>query len=849
MKNSSTEHTVPALGNWILKKLSYYENEFSCSDDFNESFLLLQKSDGSFRAFCWYWSQIIQTLFNYFKFLMYRDINMLKNNLTIALRNIRKHKVYSFLNMAGLALGIAICILIMLWIQNEMSYEKFNENADNLYFVAYNTEGLWWSGCPWALAPTLQRDFPEVKMYTRFASRSAVVKYEDNIINNTGIIVDDDYFKMFTHKFIEGSPEDALAGNNSVVLTQDMAVSLFGNEDPIGNIITVNNSTSLAVTGIIENVPSNSDLRFDYITTTKLLPDELLTGWSVESSSYVLLEDNVNLEDLRQKIAGVAMKYDKRTDSETIVDLQLLTDRHLHDLNSTGQIQYIYIFSSIALFILLLACTNYINLATARSGVRAKEICMRKIVGANKRDIIRQFYGESFLMMIFTTVIGIIIAYSLLSFFNTLSGKQLSLNLLTNPTLAFEIFGIMLFTALISGGYPAILISSFKPLSILKGSLSFGSRRSYLRKILVIGQFVITIILISATIIMLRQMNFIHSKDLGFDKNNVVIIPLTNELTAGFESFKTELLSNPQIINVTNASSIPSQVGNFNPVYWEGKTSDDYVGINFVSTDYDYFETFGMAITDGRSFSIEHPTDRENYVINEAAAGLMEMEGSVVGKMYSLWENEGKIIGVVKDFHSRSLHQEISPIVFTMGFTFAKTRIFIKTSGEYTEETLNFIAEKVNKFSPGNIFNYSFLDDFIESQYGSDERTGNILKYFTIIAILISCLGVFGLASFTAEKRTREIGIRKVLGATKPGILYLISKEFLYLIAFSNLISIPISYLVMKNLLDEFSFRTDISVWIFLFAAVLTVFIAFVTVSFQAGKAAKTNPIDSIRYE
>jgi len=843
------KHRAPALGEKFLRfVLPPWEYE-ALVGDFEEIYRMLIGERGPLFARLWYWIQVLKFVPSFIKDSIIWSVTMFRNYMKIALRNLGRHKGYSFINIAGLAIGLACSILILLWVKDELSYDRYHENTEELYAVRMQLDGLWWGGAPWALAPILKEENPEIIGCTRFFSRSMLAKYEKNSLYKTGALVDDDFMDMFTYPFVKGNPESAFSSVNSIVVTEETAESLFGSEDPMGKIVTINNNWNLTVTGVIENVPSNSTIQFDFFAPVRLLDEDLITGWSVESVSYVLLQENVDVGALREKIAGTAAKYDKRTEVEKVIGLQPLTDVHLHDLNGTGPIIYIYIFSTIAIFILLIACINYMNLMTARASSRAREICMRKIVGAHKKNLVMQYYGESFVFTGIAMVIGIILVFLLLSYFNNLSAKELTLDITNDTSTLLGLIAILLVTAFLSGSYPAVVLSSFNPLRVLKGSVKAGSTKSAMRRILVTGQFATTAVLIIATIIMYRQLDFMHNKDLGLDKKNVVIIPLNRELNQNYEAFKTELMQDSRIINVTNASSIPTSVGNMNPVYWEGKTAEEYVSINFVSVDYDYFETFGMEMIDGRSFSKEFTTDETTYIINEEAAKLMNPDESPVGKMFSIWTNEGRIIGVVKNFHSQSLHSNIRPIVFTLGFTFAKSRIFVKIQENDIQGTLGLIEKKAAEFAPGYTFEYTFFDDWVNSQYSSDERTGVLFRNFSLLAVIISCLGIMGLASFMAEQRTKEIGIRKVLGASQTNIIRLISREFMLLLGIANIIAWPLAYYGMYNMLNQYAYRTNIALWVFIATAALTLILAFLTVSIQTLKVAGTNPVKSLRYE
>jgi len=626
---------------------------------------------------------------------------------------------------------------------------------------------------------------------------------------------------MFTYKFIKGNPKKALSSINSIILTEETAIKYFGSEEPIGKVLTMDNETNLTVTGIIENVPFNSTFQFSFLAPVKLFREELLNSWSISSTSYLLLKDNTQTENFRKKISGIVMKYDTRTQENREVFLQPYNQIHLYSLSGSGPILYVYIFSVIALLILLIACINYMNLATARARNRAKEIGMRKVVGAAKTNIIIQFLCESIISSLMALVFAIILVKFFLPAFNILSGKQLFLNITSNPSHIIGLLSITIFTGLVSGSYPAFILSSFKPVNVLKTSMSTG--KSMFRKILVVSQFTAAIILIISTLVIYKQLNYIRSKNLGFNREHVVIIPLNESLRNNYESYKNEIYQNPNIINVTIASNVPTDIGNINPVYWEGQTKENYKTINWVAVDYDYFDTFEMNIAKGRKFSREFSTDVKNYIVNEEVVRIMGIE-SPVGKMFSIWQNEGQIIGVVKNFHSQSLHNEIVPVVFTIdpNWSWSLSMIFVRIKPGNISESLDFLKGTATKFAPDYPFNYSFLDERFDSQYRGDQQIGAIFKYFTIIAIFISCLGLFGLGAFMIEQRTREIGIRGVLGASMPNIVILLSKEFIILITIANIIAWPSAYFVMSKLLDSYAFKTEITIWVFIPVGVLT---------------------------
>ena len=774
---------------------------------------------------------------------------MLKNYLLITFRNLKRHKVYSFINVAGLAIGMACCILILLWVRDEISYDRFHNNADNLYRVLMHAEDGTYTSTPWQLMPTLKRDFPEITKGTRYAYRTWLTKYRERWFYEEGALVDPEFFEMFTFRFLKGNPETAFLSLNSVVLTEETAKKYFEEEDPLGKILNFDNNIDLTVTGVVKNVSANSSIQFDFLAPVRLAGEQRLNSWWIESTSYVLLSANTDPEQLHTKISGTVMKYDKRMNKKSDVDLQPLKKIHLYAVSGTDPVVYVYIFSAVAVIVLLIACINFMNLSTARSSVRSQEVGMRKVVGAARFDLIKQFLGESLLLSFIALVFAVVLVYLFLPGFNNLASKELSLNLINDFSILAGLILIALITGALAGSYPAIYLSSFLPANVLRGSRGTGGFGSNaFRKILVVAQFTAAIILIISTITVYRQINFIKTKDLGFEREHIISIPINNEIRRQYDAIKAEILKNENIVNVTAANNRPLAVGNINPVYWEGRTSADYVTFNFVTIDYDYFETFGMKMAEGRSFSRQHATDPNNYIINETALNVTGLK-EPLGKMLSLWTREGKILGVVKDFHAASLHDEIRPIVFLLTRNWPHNYVFAKFKAENISSTVDFISTTVRKFAPNFPFEYTFLEDYFNQQYQDDDRIGNIFKYFTFLAIFISCLGLFGLAAFMAERRAREIAIRKVMGATITKLIGILSKEFVILITSSAVLAWPVSYYISNKLLQSYAYRTDTGLIYFAGAGILALILGLVTVSYQAIKAASANPIDSIRNE
>jgi ABC-type antimicrobial peptide transport system permease subunit len=568
----------------------------------------------------------------------------------------------------------------------------------------------------------------------------------------------------------------------------------------------------------------------------------------MDCPGFVKLEAKADPDIVSQKITDTINKYDKRTNKKYYIALRPAAAMHLYSVRGTDPVVYVYLFSIVAAIVLLIACINFMNLATARSFKRAQEVGMRKVVGASRSDIVRQFLGESFLLVTIAILLSLLLVKLLLPAFNNLAQKELGLDIIGFPIWAALFITIMLITGLVSGSYPALYLSSFQPIFIMKKGSGKASKNHLTRKVLIVFQFSAAVILIVSTVMIFRQMNFIQSRDLGMNKDQVLIIPMSREVRASYPVIKDRLLRDRGIVNVTAASSIPLAIGNNNPVYWEGRSFEEYESINFVCCDYDYFETFDMTMSQGRSFSREFPTDTGNYIINEAA---LEMTGyeEPIGRMFSMWRDEGEIVGIVKNFHATSLHNDIQPIVFMLYKNLPYFNMFVKVRPGDLPSTIGRIEATIKGAVPNYVFDYAFLDDFFARQYQREERLKDLLKYFAGLAIFVSCLGMLGLISFMAEQRTKEVAIRKVLGARNATIVGILSKEFLILVGIANLLAWPAAYYLMHRWLQGFVYHTGLAWWVFVLSGASALFITLFTVSFQSIKAAAANPVDSLRYE
>ena len=783
---------------------------------------------------------------------------MLYNYLITAIRNIRKHKVFSFINVTGLVMGMSVCMFMLLWVQDELSFDRFHEHTDNIYRVIseiHTADHMSHNArTPNPLGPVLKENFPEIANFIRFQGFDGwLVQCGDkSFINANLATADPSFFEIFSFPFLQGNPVTALQDRYSIVITEGMAKKYFGNEDPMGKALTIHHDYT--VTGIIENVPENSHLHFDCIFPLENMEyfwDENFDDWErVWYYTYVQLSENISRKAVERKISKVIGKH--LPESRTHIYLQPLQDIHLRsdfewdlDNYAQGNITYVYIFTLTALCILLIACINFMNLSTARSAKRAKEVGMRKVSGARRQDVIVQFLGESTFLSFTALLFALVLTYSLLPIFNDLSGKQFSLKCAGNINAFIGLVAMTLLTGMISGSYPALYLSRFKPAEVIK-SVSYRSSGKGMisRKILVIFQFTLTIILIIGTSVMYNQLHYIKKKHLGFQKDHIIILKSAH---MNYEAFKNELMQNPNIVSMTQSKPPNQQPWGETGYSWEGKNSEENLMLYPLNVDFDYAKSFGIEMIEGRFFSEEYATDEtQAVVINETAAKAMNMT-SPLGKRISRGQHQATIIGVMSDFHQSSLHNEIEPLILRISRD--GPYICARIHPRNVSETIGAIETIYRKYVKNYPFTYEFLDTSIERYYKSEQKIGAIFTYSTVLAIFIACLGLFGLASFLTEQRTKEIGIRKILGASFSGIVFLLSREFIKWVLMANGIAWPIAYLLMKNWLQRFAYRINLEAETFVLSAAIVITIALFTVCFQSLKAALANPVESLRYE
>jgi len=782
---------------------------------------------------------------------------MFKNYLKISLRNIRRHKGHSVINIFGLAIGMSCTILILLWIQDELSYDRFHKNTKEIYRLIPQESGIRYAISHAPIGHTLKEDYSEIINATRVSigTDRDLLKYRDKRFEQNGKLVDPDFFKIFSFPFVKGNPDTALNNPTAIVLSENLAKKLFDNQDPIGEIIHVDNHIDCEVTGVTENIPHNSHLQFDFLRP--FVEGKWSHNWSDWSYyTYVLLQKNSSIYEVNQKINDCFKKHKSPAKNIAKYTLQPLSRIHLYsnfkfDIEGNSDIQYVYIFTIIAIFILLIACINFMNLSTARSANRAKEIGIRKVVGSARLQVIKQFFGESILLAFIAYIITIFLVEFLLPIFNDFSGKHLSFNYL-EYSLILSSFAIIIITGIVAGSYPAILLSSLKPIKVLRTTTKLDSRGENFRKILVVTQFVLSIGLIISTMVVAKQFNFMRNAKLGFDKENLLYLPLRGINREKIESLKTELLRHPNIANASASNSLLTEMLNgTSSAEWEGKEEDKKIQMQFIAVDYNYMDTFKMQMAQGRFFSKEFATDaNEAVILNQAAIKAMELESPIGKRLKCFWKPDARIVGVIKDFHYRPLREELEPIIMGVisdRINYLTIRTIPSQSG--VSDLIHFLESKWKEYNYDYPFEFHFLDGTIDKLYTAEQRMNTIYKYFTFLAIFIACLGMFGLATYTAERRTKEIGIRKVMGASVSGIIGMLTKDFLKWVLFANLIAWPIAWYAMNTWLQNFAYRVNIGIGIFILSASLALIIALVTVSYQSIKAALANPVESLRYE
>ncbi len=789
---------------------------------------------------------------------------MFKNHLALAIRVIFRNKLFSTVNILGLAFGMGSALLIFLWVNDELSVDRYHTHIDQLYRVMENqqySDGklFTFSSTPGPMAPYVKEKYPEIEKISRFTwGVNNLFQYEDKAFYEEGRYVEQDFLGMFTFKFIAGDVNTALSDKSSIVLSRTMAEKFFGKEDPIGKVLVMSTKHSFKVTGVMEDLSKRSSFSFQYLLPFQFFWDEnktWLDQWDNNNiRTYLMLKKGVDVEAFGKKFKHEVKNHVEKTNVEFFV--QPYGDVYLYGefengKQSGGRIEYVKIFFVVAIFVLIIACINFMNLATAQASKRAKEVGLRKVIGAFPRQLFRQFMGESFLTVCISGSVALILVVLILPGFNELTGKELSLFLLDTRTILIFV-GILLFTSFLAGSYPALFISNYKPVEVLKGQLKSGSAAATFRKALVVLQFSLSIILIISTIVVFRQMNFMENRDIGFVRDNVFYAWMEGDIGAKWETFRNRLLAEPGIESVTSSSQLPIDIGNSTQgVQWEGKNPEDQILFTNMDVDMEFIQTMKMQMAEGRAFDRAQIADTGNYIVNQKAAEKFNFKGGTADQELTMWDKKGKIVGVVRDFNFGSLHSPIEPLIMRVvrhhRYNFGC--VLVRAKAGETEAALQ-SAEKIWKeYAAGYPFKYSFLNQDWEDFYKAEGQRGKVFNTLSTLSIFISCLGLFGLSAFSAERRTKELGIRKVLGASVPGLVGLMGKEFGLLVGVAAIVGCPVGWYFMNEWLHRYAFHVEVG-WITLASAALAcLIVSLATVAYHSLKVSMANPSHSLRYE
>lgn len=792
---------------------------------------------------------------------------MLKNYFKIAFRNLWRHRVFSFINIMGLTVGMTACLLIFIYVRFELSYDRFHPKADRIYRIVADiktpTETLPSLGPAWAVPGHIKFDFSDVEAFTRVAPENLLFRKGDIKFNEANSIwADSAFFQIFGFKLLKGDPRTALKEPFSVVMSASTAKKYFGKGDPMGQTILITSDGSPAtITGIMQDMPENTQVKGDVLVSMTTITTKFAKGiddqWSNYSPwAYILLKSGTDAKALEKKFPAFLEKWSGKEMKElqmfVTLKLEKLKEVYLYSSrgDSLGSIRNVYIFSIIALFILIIACINFINLTTARASERAKEVGIRKVAGAVRPQLARQFLGESIVICFIAFLLTLGLSALLLPSFNQLAGKTISTGIFHDGSLVVLLLGAGIVIGLLAGIYPAFVLSSFKPIDVLKGRFATGNKGSILRKGLVITQFAISTALIIGTIIVYTQMSYMRNRELGFNKDQVLVVETKSEKKRGALQEAVSRLTNVKTSALSGSVPGSDHPGAYSEV--ENVNGDlQITNLDLYFVDFDYIPLYNLKMVAGRAFSREYKTDSgQAMILNEAAVRMLGYHSphQAIGKRFKQWGHEGRIIGVIQDFHYKSLQTPIKPLSIRMDFN-NTTLLSVKVNAANIQKTIASIEKEFKTIIPNRPFSYYFLDEFFDRQYRNEERFGRLFLNFAVLAIFISCLGLLGLASYSTMQRTREIGIRKVMGASVSNIINLLSKDFLKLVVISFFIAAPVAWYFMHKWLTDFAYRTSISWWIFAMAGVLAILIAVVTISVQAFRAAVANPVKSLRTE
>lgn len=860
---SKNKLAAPKTLDRILKLLVKNDPRSEWTGDLQEIFPAQVEERGLIKARIWYSFQILKVLLSYLITQTTWGLIMFKNYLKVAFRNIKRQKIYSLINIVGLSIGITVSILVFLLVRYERSYDSFHQNVDTIYRVT--DEGLTMTAAN--LSRALKQEFPEIKYSARVVKIGGFFRNEKGFFTEIGInCVDPEFFSIFHYPLVTGDFPDPLVEPFQVLITQKLATRLFGSENPINQTINYSNRFDIIVAGVLQDIPKNTHMKFDMLASMLTFKAALgpkleyfLNRWgSHDFWTYIRLQDNVNPVQLQDKFP----QFEKKYQDKDKMDLSLQPIRSIHlsgsqkfDMETNTDVRNLYFLSFTALLILLIACFNFMNLATAQVAKRSKEVGLRKVLGSSRDQLIRQFFGESMLFALVALGFSLLVVKLSLPAFNAFIRRNLELHIIKDPGILLILLGIVLFTNIAAGSYPALFLSSFQPVRILKRG-KFGSSKSVVfRNVLVVFQFSITIFLIFCSLVVFNQLRFLKDKSFGNMEDPIVNISISDaELSSNHNRLKNELRKNPQILDLTASFNLPISIPTGNYVSWDGQAEEERFIIRQTNADYNFVDFYGMEMVKGRNFKKEIATDRTQAVlINETAARKIGWEDPI-GRRIDYGSNKDMVvIGVLKDFNFQPLYEEIEPLAVSIiqdfGFFGGINYISVKISANHIPQALKFLEKTWKKLSPQYPFRFSFLDDSIAARYQTERKMGKSVTYIAGIAILLACMGIFGLSLFTVEEKTKEIGIRKILGASPSNIIFNLSKEFVKWVALGAMLTLPIAWLVMNKWLQNFAYRTNIGFDAFVLALALSITVAFLAVSFQSIKAALGNPVNAIRYE
>lgn len=780
---------------------------------------------------------------------------MFKSYLIVALRNIKKYKAFTFINVFGLAMGFASCILITLFIVHELSYDRFHDKADRIFRITFPDDV---STQP-ALALTLPEEIHEVEAATGFANlRTKAVQYKDKVFYEHPVrSASHDCFKIFTFPLIKGDEKKVLQEPNTVVLTESMAHRYFEDEDPLNKVIIIGDE-EYRVDGVIEDLPENSHFDFRCLISNSSYGWHNKQKWDCSwMATYILVRESQNIAAVESKLTDFITKYlfDGNSDHNFRYKIQPLTSIHLHsnlrfELGNNGDFKVVFILGTVAVFMIIIACINFINLTTARSTVRVKEIGIRKAIGSSRRHLIQQFLGESTLMSLIAMVVAFVLVILVLPVFNNIIGHQFSFEKFDPLTVILGLLGFSILIGLIAGSYPAFYLSAFRPVQVMRNAFSGSKNSSSYRSGMVVFQFIISIVLLIGTFTVHRQMNYIQNKELGFDKEQVVVIQNLNPDPIKSETFKQMLIANTNIVSVSSSGNLPGKENGRQSIRIEGR---DASSINLYSCDYDYLETLQLEMAKGRFFSKELTTDTAGIILNESAAKVYNLDNPIGTQVTVSFGRTvtGPVIGVIKDFHFRSLHEPLEPLAMVYGIKkgWGINYISVRVNTSDMAGTIDYIKETWKSVNPGTPFDYSFLDESYNSLHANVQTVGNIALVFCLLTNLVSCLGLYGLSAFVIERRIKEIGIRKVVGASVNDIVWMLSKNMVRLVFIAFVLAAPIIWIVMNIWLQNFAYRTEVGILVPVLSGLIALLIGFATVIFQSIRAARANPVEALKYE